>query len=1105
MTTESLYNRSSALSERSGNALGKIALQEPTMRVEGADIDRERLVKKARMSPPRALPNEGSADSAMDEAPEMEVAVEGSEGMRSVDSIQSMKRLAVHAVDEDEISENEDSASEVAQETIEVEIIGRSHSQAGDVTTKRPKGWHLRRENQRLRQAVLQGSPVRSERQDSMDTQDTNGYEPAAILRRLPGRRRAPHTDPQIEADMRRQLELKIAYRAVVKSLKPVLAELAERTEEDLTKNPDRHGEFAEYDSVIAELDARLEARLAAIHSGLREEKKRIKREYAAVQALATSRYMIHLNDCFDAAISTCKHHYTRLLRQSQRTMDDDATEDEEDVGSLMSNPEVDRRASDLLKLGINTRCQQYIENDKLWADLECRCSLHKHQLRSEPASIHPCPRGFAVYDGTNRARAFATTNLLILMDAHLEVEKVSSASFTVTADKGHTRLAILAAAANMAPLSSQISHHQPVRQLLQQPYLSSGSRIYPSSRHSTTALPLPIQVEHSRPLSDVSYDPQFPYSSQEQSPKGEGTHAGYVVQRQTATILPMFEVVSSIASAPGLYSHDMTGTPRQRRYPPARPSEDQRPSRRKAFTFDIIMRQPDEPVHDANREPEAHPSVSHERLGEAALTEPERETKRPRRPGPRAVHTNTGVRGLNTASEAYALNWRPFSNSMGPPIAHQPSYVQEPANFAHLPEPGHQASNEVSRANESMYHRNTTDTSYAASHERACASSNYRPLQPLPLIPWKGPSQTSHGELMTSNEQPSGLQGLPGHSEPHKSRPNRPITPTMANSEVNPIDIWRPYQPPVTSEPQAFFHPETTVALQRKSQSGSPSSDVQPNVDRTAMRTPLRYVSGPPESSRQPQDLSATGNSIPLVCSTRFPGSIPDGVDHAYQEYGPYEAAPFGRVQDEKRNKQQSSDTDAYMLHSDQRRDSSRTPGSGHGHEEQLPSSMHSHPGQRIGQQLLPSTLDPNRPPSSSTTPIKRQRKQHSSSESARGWKAIEAPQQIPSASRPCPNSQLLTQPLVPPPLRSGWQQKREAWPNHEEEQVQAPSSGVEISTSLLGSTQGAHDEYHPYALQTEALGKTTQSDHGRRDSHRTSSLGLSNRRGRHARANAS
>jgi hypothetical protein len=43
-------------------------------------------------------------------------------------------------------------------------------------------------------------------------------------VKRLPGRRRAPHTNPKVEAALRRQLHLRMAYRAVAKSLKPILA-----------------------------------------------------------------------------------------------------------------------------------------------------------------------------------------------------------------------------------------------------------------------------------------------------------------------------------------------------------------------------------------------------------------------------------------------------------------------------------------------------------------------------------------------------------------------------------------------------------------------------------------------------------------------------------------------------------------------------------------------------------------------------------------------------------------------------------------------------------------------------------------------------------------
>lgn len=80
--------------------------------------------------------------------------------------------------------------------------------------------------------------------------------------RRLPGRRRAPHANVYIEADLRRQLSLKMGYRAIVKQLKPILAELAKRSVDQIDDDPDAYKESEHYQDVEDELGDRLQSQL---------------------------------------------------------------------------------------------------------------------------------------------------------------------------------------------------------------------------------------------------------------------------------------------------------------------------------------------------------------------------------------------------------------------------------------------------------------------------------------------------------------------------------------------------------------------------------------------------------------------------------------------------------------------------------------------------------------------------------------------------------------------------------------------------------------------------------------------------------------------------
>ena len=95
-------------------------------------------------------------------------------------------------------------------------------------------------------------------------------------VKRLPGRRRAPHANPKVEAALRRQLHLRMAYRAVAKNLKPILAELAKRSLSNIHKDPEAHTTFSEYPVVKNGLNEQFEERLAWIQKQKELNKQRL-------------------------------------------------------------------------------------------------------------------------------------------------------------------------------------------------------------------------------------------------------------------------------------------------------------------------------------------------------------------------------------------------------------------------------------------------------------------------------------------------------------------------------------------------------------------------------------------------------------------------------------------------------------------------------------------------------------------------------------------------------------------------------------------------------------------------------------------------------------
>jgi len=114
------------------------------------------------------------------------------------------------------------------------------------------------------------------------------------ILKRLPGRRRAPHADAQMEAKLRRQLELKVAYRAVAKAQKLILAELARRTAEELEAKPESYKDYHEYEDVTEELQSRLNERMETLRSYQEQEEARLERMKRAQELIVRGKFQVN-------------------------------------------------------------------------------------------------------------------------------------------------------------------------------------------------------------------------------------------------------------------------------------------------------------------------------------------------------------------------------------------------------------------------------------------------------------------------------------------------------------------------------------------------------------------------------------------------------------------------------------------------------------------------------------------------------------------------------------------------------------------------------------------------------------------------------------------
>lgn len=121
----------------------------------------------------------------------------------------------------------------------------------------------------------------------------TNGEAPAKMGKRLPGRRRAPHADVNVETDLRRQLNLKMSYRSLAKIQKNILEELSSRATNDLDNDPEYYKRCPEYEPLMAALDQHKESRLSQINAVRTNKLEQLERVRIATEHIEKEKYVV--------------------------------------------------------------------------------------------------------------------------------------------------------------------------------------------------------------------------------------------------------------------------------------------------------------------------------------------------------------------------------------------------------------------------------------------------------------------------------------------------------------------------------------------------------------------------------------------------------------------------------------------------------------------------------------------------------------------------------------------------------------------------------------------------------------------------------------------
>ena len=121
----------------------------------------------------------------------------------------------------------------------------------------------------------------------------TNGDGPAKSGRRLPGRRRQPHPDINVETDLRRQLNLKMSYRSLAKVQKALLEELSNRTINNLDADSNYHAQCPEYEPLMVSLDQRRDSRLDEVNAMRTYRLEQLERVRVAEERIQREQYIV--------------------------------------------------------------------------------------------------------------------------------------------------------------------------------------------------------------------------------------------------------------------------------------------------------------------------------------------------------------------------------------------------------------------------------------------------------------------------------------------------------------------------------------------------------------------------------------------------------------------------------------------------------------------------------------------------------------------------------------------------------------------------------------------------------------------------------------------
>lgn len=265
-------------------------------------------------------------------------------------------------------------------------------------------------------------------------------YGNGIVRRRWTGRRRADHPVPDIEATIRRQAALKSAYRAICRSLKPVLAEITLKTVEELEANPTKHEEVVEFQGtddesgIQKQLDQALEKRKQQIDSQLKYNKQLLRDSLAAEEKVRRRKWQLEVEQMRDRQFDQLEHDMLTIARQAQLSEDHASYETDNEDGDIVPRPKgMDYRfvRTNALDPKYDSRSRLALEAERATEDLHARYEMTKMLREFKESEELEHARGFTVMDPRARnaaiARSTSIRNTNTLASAAAEVEHIAN------------------------------------------------------------------------------------------------------------------------------------------------------------------------------------------------------------------------------------------------------------------------------------------------------------------------------------------------------------------------------------------------------------------------------------------------------------------------------------------------------------------------------------------------------------------------------------------------------------------------------------------------------------------------------------------------------